>query len=120
MKPKILEIALVLLILPLLMSYKLYPQEPQVSQVASQERKFIPDDNQKLRLKLAQKDAQLAQKDVDVANANLQRAIEAFNEEMTAIERENKWPENLQIVDGKTMEFKAPPEPTKDKAKDKK
>lgn len=129
MKIKCLTLVLALSIMPLLASHKLYPQSkpPVIDQVALAPKpadtkpiQYLPKDNQKLRLQLAQKDAQLAQKDADIANANLQRAIEAFNTEMAAIEHENNWPENLQIVNGKTMEFKAPPEKKEEKKEEKK
>lgn len=124
MKIKYLTLVLALLIMPFLASHKLYPQsKPPVSAITkstdTKPVQYMPNDNQKLRLQLAQKDAQLAQKDADIANANLQRAIDVFNTEMAAIERENNWPDNLQIVNGKTMEFKAPPEKKEDKKEEK-
>lgn len=74
--------------------------------------KYELSEVQRYRLQLKQKDAQIAQMNVSIANSNFQQSIAAFNAEVKSIEQENKWPDTLQI-DPNTMTFKEPPPPPK-------
>ncbi len=64
---------------------------------------------QKLRLEVKQKDAQLAQQTAAIAQSRFQSAVTDFNDQVKAIEKENGWPETLQ-VDPNTLAFREPPE----------
>lgn len=100
MKPKHLLAALLTVILSLA-ACRMFPQ--------SGKPKYEPSELQKLRLQIKQKDAQMAQQNVQIANANFQQVMAVLNAEVKAVEKENKWPDTLQI-DFNTMEFKPAPE----------
>jgi uncharacterized protein YlxW (UPF0749 family) len=67
-------------------------------------KKYDLSENQKLRLQVKQKDAQLAQIQLQIAQSAFQKTIDDFNSEAKAIEKENSWPETLQISP-QTLEF---------------
>jgi hypothetical protein len=85
---------------------------PQSAPPATAPAKYELSEVQKQRLQLKQKDAQIAQLQLSIANSTFQQSIAAFNAEVKSIEEENKWPDTLQI-DPNTMTFKEPPAPPK-------
>lgn len=93
----------------LLATFRLYPQEAKTIHV---NKPYEMSEIQKLRLQVKQKDAQLAQQASAIAQNNFQRTINDFNAEVRAIEKENNWPETLQL-NPDTLEFKEPPEASK-------
>lgn len=72
------------------------------------DKKYELSEVQKLRLQVKQKDAQLAQIQLSIAQGNFEKTIDDFNAEVKSIEKENSWPETLQI-NAQTLDFTAPP-----------
>jgi hypothetical protein len=77
---------------------------------AQSKKGYELSENQKLRLQLKQKDAQIAQIQLSIAQDRFQQSIAQFNAESKAIEKENSWPETL-VIDPNTLEFRDPPAP---------
>jgi uncharacterized protein YlxW (UPF0749 family) len=77
-----------------------------------QQKSYELTEVQKLRLQVRQKDAQLAQIQVSIAQSAFQKTIDDFNAETKAIEKENSWPETLQL-NPQTLQFTEPPPPPK-------
>lgn len=53
---------------------------------------FKPTELQTLRLQLKQRDAQIAQKDLFIAQQNFQAALKLLNDEADKVKAENSWP----------------------------
>jgi len=85
----------------------------------SESKSYDLSENQKLRLQVKQKDAQLAQMQLSIAQSGFQKTIDDFNAEVKAIEKENSWPETLQ-VNPQNLTFSEPPAPPKEKPEQKK
>lgn len=57
--------------------------------------KYQPSETQMLRLQIHQKDAQIAQKDLFIAQQNFQQSLHVLDAEADKIKQENKWPATL-------------------------
>jgi len=72
--------------------------------------KYQPSEVQSLRLQLALKNAQLAQRDAQDANQRFQNSLRDLNVEGEKVRVENKWPDTVKF-DAGTMTFVEPPPP---------
>jgi len=75
------------------------------------DKKYQPDPTQSLRLQLKHKDGEMAQIQFNLAQQNLNKALNDITAEGEAIKKENGWPVEL-ILDPNTLTFKMPPAPT--------
>lgn len=66
--------------------------------MTAQDTKYPLTEMQTLRLQVKQRDAQIAQQNVFIAQSNFAVAIKALREESEKVKFENKWPEDLQFV----------------------
>lgn len=74
------------------------------------EKKYEPTEVQLLKLQVKQKDAQLAQMNLQQAQARFTQALNDLNAEGEHIKTENKWPAELKFsVDN--LQFTMPPPP---------
>jgi hypothetical protein len=75
---------------------------------------YQPTEVQSLRLQVAQRDAQLAQRDVVAANQRFQAAVAALSTAGERVKQENKWPDDVHF-DLDTLNFSQAPakEPAK-------
>ena len=78
--------------------------------VAQGPSKYQPSEVQSLRLQLALKNAQLAQRDAQDANQRFQNSLRDLNVEGEKVRVENKWPDTVKF-DAGTMTFVEPPPP---------
>lgn len=82
--------------------------------------KYLPNQIQSLQLKVAQQKAQIAQKDLFIAQQNFQAALSELEQAGDKVKTENSWdrgvvfnPETLAFIDGPKLV------PTKDEKKSK-
>jgi len=70
---------------------------------------YQPTEVQALKLKVAQQDAIIAQRDMQSAQQRYQNAIVALNTAAEQVKRDNKWPEDVQLnLDSLVFSKKAP------------
>jgi len=74
--------------------------------------KYQPSEVQSLRLQLALKNAQLAQRDAADAQQRFQNSLNDLRTEGEKVRTENKWPDTVKF-DPSTMTFVEPPAPAK-------
>ena len=72
--------------------------------------KYQPNELQSLRLKVTQQQAQIAQKDLFIAQQNFQIALAALKVEGDKVKRENQWDAGV-IFNPETLMFIDPPKP---------
>ena len=70
----------------------------------AEESKYQPNEIQSYRLQLKFKDAQLAQRDLALAQLNFNVAVNLLNAEGDKIRIENKWPEEVKF-DADKLQF---------------
>jgi hypothetical protein len=63
----------------------------------SKPKVFQPSETQVLRLQLRQKDAIIAQKDMQVVQQRFQDALNALNAEADKVKAENRWPKDVKF-----------------------
>src|ERR1700720_34429 len=66
---------------------------------ADEKKGYDITETQKLRLEVKQKDAQIAQMQMQAANNAFQKSIADFNAESKAIQKENGWPDTVHLDD---------------------
>lgn len=76
--------------------------------------KFTPTEIQGLRLQIKQKDAQLAQQDMQNATVRFQQALAALQSEGERVKTENKWDKEV-VFNPNNLEFAKPPVVTNNK-----
>lgn len=78
--------------------------------------KYVPTELQLLKLQVAQKDAQLAQIQLQRAQQAFQGALAALDAEAGAVKKENRWPDAVQFSpDTLTFAIVDPPKKNNDK-----
>jgi hypothetical protein len=73
--------------------------------LSAEKKVYKPSEIQALRLQVKQKDAQLANQALAITQQRFNQAVTDFNAEVKTIEKENSWPDTLE-VDPNTLEFK--------------
>jgi hypothetical protein len=87
------------LLVLLFLAAVLFSQEP-----------YKPNEIQSLQLQVLQRDAIIAQKDLNAAQAAYQKALTALTDKGNEVKKANKWPDNVQF-DPNTLNFSAPSKP---------
>lgn len=72
--------------------------------------KYQPNEMQSLQLKVAQQQAQIAQKDLFIAQQNFQLALATLKAESDRVKQENKWDAEV-IFNPETLTFIDTPKP---------
>lgn len=79
-------------------------QQPGPVSQAQMNSKYKPNENQQLRLQVKQKDAQLAQYELQAAQSKFGNALQELDAEGVKVEKENGWPDTVKM-DRATLNF---------------
>ena len=109
LKYAILTLSLGVLAVAILTASQAPPQGSSVPQVAPvPQSSYVPTEVQSLRIKLAYKDAQIAQYELQRAQEAANKTMTALNDEVSKVRKENGWGEDVGF-NFQTQQFVPPP-----------